>query len=100
MVTGVEIEFPDKPTENDISIMKLAAEKLTKDPFRIEIQKSDDYPKKTTVIFRMKNEAQYKVLNLVAKTFRYMLPDYRDMTIWFEQEKAYDLKNSKTHDYQ
>ena len=38
MVAGVEIELSNKPTENDISIMKLAAENLTKDPFRIEIQ--------------------------------------------------------------
>jgi hypothetical protein len=96
MVAGVEIEFSDRPTENEIHLMRLAAEKLTKDPFRIEIQKSDDFPKKATVIFRMKNEAQYKVVNWVAKTFRHMLPDYRDMAIWFRQEKAYDLQNPKT----
>ncbi len=97
MVAGVEIEFANKPTENEIFLLRLAAEKLTKDPFRIEIQKSDDFPKKATVIFRMKNEAQYKVVDWVADIFRHMIPDYRDMIIWFNQEKAYDLKNSKTH---
>jgi hypothetical protein len=96
MVAGVEIEFSDRPTENEIHLMRLAAEKLTKDPFDIQIHKSDVYPKKATAIFRMKNEAQYKVVNWVAKTFRHMLPDYRDMTIWFKQEKAYDLQNPKT----
>ena len=96
MVAEVEIEFSNKPTENEIHLMRLAAEKLTKDPLRIEIQESAYFPKKATVIFRMKNEAQYKVVNWVAKTFRHMLPDYRDMTIWFKQEKAYDLQNPKT----
>ena len=96
MVAGVEIEFSDRPTENEIHLMRLAAEKLTKDLFRIEIQKSDDFPKKATVIFRMKNAAQYKSVERVAGTFKYMIPDYRDMTIWFEQEKAYDLQNPKT----
>ncbi len=95
MVAGVEIEFSDRPTENEIHSLRLAAEKLTKDPSRIEIQKSDDFPKKATVIFRMKNAAQYKVVDWVADIFRYMIPDYRDMTIWFDQEKAYDLQNPK-----
>ncbi len=49
MVTGVEIEFASKPNENEIHLMRLAAKKLTKDPFRIEIEKSDDFPKKATV---------------------------------------------------
>jgi hypothetical protein len=96
MVVGVEIEFSDVATENEIHLMRLAAEKLTKDPFRIEIQKSDDFPKKATVIFRMKNEAQYKVVDWMVDIFRHMIPDYRDMTIWFEQEKAYDFQNPKT----
>jgi len=95
MVTGVEIEFSKKPTENEIHLMRLAAEKLAKDPIRIEISKSDELPKKATVIFRMKNEAQYKVVDRVAGTFKYMIPEYRDMIIWFRQEKAYDLQNAK-----
>ena len=73
--------------------MRLAAQKLTKDPFTVEISKSDDLPKIVTVIFRMKNEAQYKVVVRVAITFKRLIPIYRDMTIWFEQEKAYDLRN-------
>ena len=46
MVAGVEIEFVNKPTENETHLMRLAAEKLTKDPFDIQIHKSDDFPKK------------------------------------------------------
>ena len=98
MVTGVEIEFSDEPTNNELNLMTLAAEKLTKDPLDIQIQKSDDFPKKATVVFRMKNEAQYKVVDWIADTFKMMMPDYRDMTIWFRQEKAYDLQNSKSGD--
>ena len=73
--------------------MRLAAQKLTKDPFTVEISKSDDLPNIATAIFRMKNEAQYKVVDGVALTFRGLIPLYKDMTIWFEQEKAYDLRN-------
>ena len=98
MVTGVEIEFSDETTNNELNLMALAAEKLTKDPFDIQIHKSDDFPKKATVVFRMKNEAQYKVVDWIADTFKMMMPDYRDMTIWFRQEKAYDLQNSKSGD--
>jgi hypothetical protein len=95
MVTGVEIEFSQKPNENEMQSMKMAAEKLAKDPIRIEIRKSDDSPNKATVIFRMKNAAQYKVVDMVAHTFKYALPDYRDMVIWFRQEKSYDLQKCK-----
>jgi hypothetical protein len=96
MVTGVEMEFSQEPTENDIQSMRMAAEKLAKDPIRIEIRKSDGAPNKATVIFRMKNEAQYKVVDMVAHTFKYALPNYRDIIIWFRQEKAYDLQNPRS----
>ena len=98
MVTGVEMEFSQEPTENDIQSMRMAAEKLAKDPIRIQIRKSDDPPNKATVIFRMKNAAQYTVVDLVAHTFKYALPNYRDIIIWFRQEKAYDLQNAKSGD--
>ncbi len=95
MVAGVEILFFERPTHNEIHFMMLAAQKLTKDPFTVEISKPDDLPQKATAIFRMKNEAQYKVVDWVALTFKRLIPSYRDMVIWFEQEKAYDLPNSK-----
>lgn len=96
MVVGVEIEFSQVPNENDIQSMKMAAEKLAKDPNRIEIRKSDDSPNKATVIFRMKNAAQYKAVDLVAYRFKCELPDYIDMAIWFRQEKAYYLETAKS----
>lgn len=95
MVTGVEIQFFERPTDKDIHFMRLAAQELTKDPFTVEISKSDDLPNMATVIFRMKNEAQYKVVDRVALAFKRLIPFYGDMAIWFEQEKAYDLRNRK-----
>ncbi len=75
--------------------MRLAAQELTKDSFTVEILKSDDLPNIATAIFKMKNEAQYKVVDRVALTFKRLIPFYNDMTIWFEQEKAYDPRNRK-----
>ena len=92
MVAGVEIRFRNKPTDNEIHSMVLAAEKLTKDPSTVEILKSEDSPTTATAIFRMKNQAQYKVVDHVAYTFKQKMPPYSEMTIWFRQEKAYDLQ--------
>ena len=95
MVVGVEIHFLEKPTDNEVHFMRLAAQNLTKDPSTVEIMKSDDLSNIATAIFRMKNQAQYKVVDRVALAFKRLIPPYRDMTIWFEQEKAYDLRNRK-----
>ncbi len=78
--------------------MRLAAQELTKDPFTVEISKSDDLPNMATAIFRMKNEAQYKVVDRVVLAFKRLISFYRDMAIWFEQEKAYDLRNSEAEE--
>ncbi len=97
MVAGVKIKFFERPTENELHFMRLAAEELTKDTFSVEISKSDDLPKIASVIFRMKNEAQYKVVDRVALTFKRLIPFYSDMTIWFKQEKVYyEDRNRKT----
>jgi hypothetical protein len=40
----------------------------------------------------MKNEAQYKAVDRVAMTFKQMIPYHNHMTIWFEQEKACELR--------
>ena len=76
--------------------MRLAAQKLTKDPSTVEISKSDHLSNIVTAIFRMKNEAQYKVVDRVALTFRRLTPFNSKMTIWFMQEKAYDFRNRTT----
>jgi hypothetical protein len=94
MVAGIKIHFFERPTDNEIHF-RLAAQELTKDPFTVEISKSDDLPNIATAIFRMKNKAQYKVVDRVALTFKRLIPFYKDMTIWLEQEKAYDLRNHK-----
>ena len=85
----------ERPTDNEVHFMRLAAQKLTKDASTVEISKSDALSNIATAIFKMKNEAQYKVVDRVALTFRRLIPFYRNMTIWFEQEKAYDLRNRK-----
>ena len=95
MVVGVEIRFLERPTDNEVHFMRLAAQKLTKDRFTVEISKSDDLPNIATAIFRMKNEAQYKAVDRVASTFRRLIPFNSEMTIWFMQEKAYDLRNRR-----
>ena len=95
MVVGVEIHFLEKPTDNEVHFMRLAAQNLTKDPSTVEIMKSDDLSNIATAIFRMKNEAQYKLVDRVALTFRRLIPFNSEMTIWFKQEKAYDLQNRK-----
>jgi len=63
MVTTVEMQFFERPTDNEIHFMRLAAQKLTKDPLTVEISKSDDLLNIATAIFRLKNEAQYKVVD-------------------------------------
>ena len=75
--------------------MNLAAQKLTKDSSTVEIMRSDDFSNIATAIFRMKNEAQYKVVDRVASSFRRMIPFNSEMTIWFKQEKAYDIRSRK-----
>ena len=95
MVVGVEIQFLERPTDNEVHFMRLAAQKLTKDPSTVEIIKSDDLSNIATAIFRMKNEAQYKVVDRVALTFKRLIPYYNHITICSEQEKAYDLRNRK-----
>ena len=95
MVVGVEIQFLERPTDNEVHFMRLAAQKLTKDSSTVEIMKSDDFSNIATAIFRMKNEAQYKVVDRVALTFRRLIPFNSKMTIWFMQEKAYDLRNRR-----
>ncbi len=95
MVVGVEIQFLERPTDNEVHFMRLAAQKLTKDPSTVEIMKSDDFSNLATAIFKMNNEAQYKVVDRVALTFRRMIPFNSKMTIWFKQEKVYDLRKRK-----
>ena len=95
MVVAIEIQFFERPTDNEINCMRLAAQNLTKDRFTVEISNSDDLPNIATAIFRMKNEAQYKVVDRVALTFRRLIPFNSEMTIWFMQEKAYDLRNRR-----
>lgn len=66
MVAGVEIEFFERPTDNEIHIMSLAAQEFTKDPFTVEISKSDDLPNIATAIRKQFNQTMYTPQHLAA----------------------------------
>ena len=95
MVVVVNMEFFDEPTDVQRQGMIKAAMKLTKNPASVSVQKSPESSKTLLAVFRMKNEAQYKAVTPVARTFRKLAHSYNDMTISFEQEKAYDQRMKK-----
>ena len=68
---------------------------LTKNTARVDVKKSPKSPDTLLAVFRVKNEAQYKAVGPVARTFRKWSPSYNDMSISFAQEKAYDRPTKK-----
>jgi hypothetical protein len=96
MVVEVTMKFFGEPTDAERQGMIKAAMKLTKNPTTISVEKSPESPKALLAVFRMKNEAGYKAVDPVARMFRKLNPSYNDMSISFEQEKAYDLRMANT----
>jgi len=96
MVVEVTMKFFGEPTDAERQGMIKAATKLTKNPASVSVEKSPGSPKALLAVFRMKNEAGYKAVDPVARMFRKWNPSYNDMSISFEQEKAYDLRMQKT----
>ena len=95
MVVAVTMEFFDEPTDAQRQGMIKAAMKLTKNPASVSVQESRESSKTLLAVFRMKNEAQYKAVTPVARAFRKWAHSYSDMTISFEQEKAYDQRKKR-----
>lgn len=95
MVVKVTLEFIGEPTESERQGMARACQLLSKHSTSVSVEKSTNFQKALTAVFRMKNEAEYKVVDSIARTFREYTPSYNDMTISFEQEKVYDqlMKN-------
>jgi len=92
LVVEVTMQFLVEPTDAEKIGMIKSAMKLTKNSASVIVEKSKKYPKALLAIFRMKNEAEYKVVEQVAHIFKGFNPLYCDITISFEQEKAYDLR--------
>lgn len=95
MVVEVTMMFFGEPTDAERQGMIKAAMKLTKNPATVSVKASLESPKALLAVFRMKNEAGYKAVDPVARMFRKCNPSYNDMSISFEQEKAYDLRTAK-----
>lgn len=95
MVVEVTMHFVGVPTDAERQGMIKAAMKLTKNLASVSVEISPKSQKALLAVFRMKNEAGYKAVDPVARMFRRCNPSYNDMSISFEQEKAYDLRTKK-----
>ncbi len=92
MIVEVTMQFLVEPTDAEKNGMIASAMTLTKNSASVIVEKTKKYPKALLAIFRMKNEAECKVVEQIAHIFKGFNPLYCDITISFEQEKAYDLR--------
>lgn len=92
MVVAVTMKFFGEPTDSERQGMIKAAMELTKSPASVSVVRSPESPKALLAIFRMKNESGCKAVDPVARMFRKWNLSYNDMSISFEQEKAYDQR--------
>lgn len=95
MVVQVTMHFFGEPTDAERQGMLQAAMKLTKNPASVSVEISPKSQKALLAVFRMKNEAGYKAVDPIARMFRRCNPAYNDMSISFEQEKAYDQRTQE-----
>lgn len=95
MVVCVKIEFLGEPPDEERQGMIQAAMTLTKDPETVNVAPDSESLNTLMAVFRMKNEAQYKAIEKVWPQFARCTPSRNDMTVWFEQEKAYDLRTRR-----
>ena len=92
MVVCVEIEFIGEPPDEERQGMIQAAMTLAKDPKTVNVDLDSESLNTLVAVFSMKNEAQYRAIEKVWPQFAMCTPSRNDMTVWFEQEKAYDLR--------
>jgi hypothetical protein len=92
MVVCVRVEFLEEPPDEERQGMIQAAMMLTKDRKTVDVSPDIESLNTLIAVFRMKNEAQYRAIEKVWPRFSMCTPSRNDMTVWFEQEKAYDLR--------
>ena len=92
MVVCVKVEFLGEPPDEERQGMIQAAMMLTKDRKTVYVSPDSESLNTLIAVFRMKNEAQYRAIEKVWPRFSMCTPSRNDMTVWFEQEKAYDLR--------
>ncbi|WP_291323191.1 hypothetical protein [Desulfonatronospira sp.] len=95
MVVLVTVHFSGNPTQDEQQAMIQAAKSFAKDPDKVEVVEDNESRNKLTAVFRMKNEAAYKAVEKVWPRFKMSTPSRIDMSVRFEQEKAYDLRTNK-----
>jgi len=86
----VEIIFADKNTEEHTMNMWSAAQALTSDQSSIHIRMDEetDQMEALTVIFKIKEIAQYKIVTEVSDTFKFYNLDYKDISISFKSDRS------------
>ena len=97
MVVFVKVEYVSKPPYIERQAMIQAAMHLTKDQKTVEVDVDDEKENTLIAVFRMKNEAMYKAIEKIWPLFEKITRSRNDMTVWFEQEKAYDLRKGNKY---
>ncbi|MFO7877021.1 MAG: hypothetical protein R6U55_10625 [Desulfovermiculus sp.] len=97
MVVFVKVEFIGKPPYEERQGMIQAAKHLTKDPKTVDVAVDDEKENMLIAVFRMKNEAMYKAIEKIWPLFAKITRSRNDMTVSFEQEKAYDLRKGNKY---
>ncbi len=95
MVVLVTVNFPEDPSQDERQAMMQAAKSLAKDPDTVEVVQDNESRNALKAVFRMKNEAQYKAVEKVWPRFKMSTPSRIEMSVRFEQEKAYHLRTNK-----
>ena len=95
MVVFVVVKFIDEPPDEERHGMIQAAMHLTKDPKTVDVAVDDEKENTLIAVFKMKNEAMYKDIEKIWPLFAKITRSRNDMTVSFEQEKAYDLRIGK-----
>jgi len=83
MKVKVEMVLSTPATQSHKLSMRSAAKALTNNAKSINIYVSKKNERNITASFSMKNAAQYKVVDLIAREFRDSLHDYEDIAISF-----------------
>jgi hypothetical protein len=81
----VEIDLPERPTNEVAESMREAAGEFTGDSSNIRIAVPKSRRNMIAARFKMKTTAQYKVVDNIADAFKDYVPDYEDISITFSK---------------